>query len=89
MSLIPLLEEELELLRAIARKLDRISSQLDSGRTEGLVDRLYTVDEATALLNISRSWIYGSIHSRKIPYRKVGKYVRFKKSDLEEIMAGG
>jgi excisionase family DNA binding protein len=41
------------------------------------------VDDVAALLKVSKSWVYEHTHSRRmprsprLPYVKVGKYVRF------------
>lgn len=44
---------------------------------------LLTVDDVAALLKVSKSWVYehtrsrGMPRSQRLPYVKVGKYVRF------------
>jgi excisionase family DNA binding protein len=44
---------------------------------------LLTVDEVAALLKVSKSWVYehtrshGTPRSERLPYIKVGKYLRF------------
>jgi excisionase family DNA binding protein len=44
---------------------------------------LLTVEEVAALLKVSKSWVYehtrsrGTSRSERLPYVKVGKYVRF------------
>jgi excisionase family DNA binding protein len=44
---------------------------------------LLTVDDVAALLKVSKSWVYehtrtrGAPRSERIPYVKIGKYVRF------------
>ena len=48
-------------------------------------DELLTVHDAARLLNVSVSWIYE--HTRdeaadRLPFVKLGKYLRFDKSDL-------
>ncbi len=35
-------------------------------------------------LRVDESWIYQQVHLRKIPFYKLGKYVRFRKSEIEE-----
>ena len=46
--------------------------------------RLLTVDQAAALLAVQKSWIYGRIHAKTLPFRyaKVGQYVRFDESEI-------
>ena len=47
------------------------------------LQELLTVEEVAALLKVSKSWVYGHTRSRgtprseRLPYIKVGKYVRF------------
>jgi excisionase family DNA binding protein len=47
------------------------------------LQELLTVEEVAALLKVSKSWVYehtrsrGTPRSERLPYIKVGKYVRF------------
>lgn len=47
------------------------------------LDELLTVDDVAKLLKVSRSWVYehtrsrGTPRSERLPYLKVGKYIRF------------
>ncbi len=45
-------------------------------------DEFLTVDEAAALLQMSKGWIYRSARQGKIPARKIGHYVRIPKEEL-------
>ena len=50
-------------------------------------DELLTVSDAARLLNVTVSWVYE--HTRddaedRLPFVKLGKYVRFDRSDLRE-----
>lgn len=53
----------------------------DRGSDE--LEELLTVEEVAALLKVSKSWVYEHSRSRavpraeRLPYVKVGKYVRF------------
>jgi excisionase family DNA binding protein len=55
----------------------------DNGR-----EVLLTPDEVTSWLRIPRSWLYQRIHSRSLPFRmvKVGRYVRFPESGIQEYL---
>jgi excisionase family DNA binding protein len=46
--------------------------------------RFLSVDEAAALLSISKRTIYGWIQQGRIPYRKAGRRVLFLESELVE-----
>ncbi len=48
--------------------------------------RLYTVSQAADYLHMSQTWIYERTRKDAIPYRKLGKYIRFTDSDLSEII---
>ena len=47
------------------------------------LQEILTVEEVAALLKVSKSWVYehtrsrGTPRSERLPYIKVGKYVRF------------
>ena len=47
---------------------------------------LFTVDEAAAQLGVSPSWLYLRTSKKVIPFRKLGKYVRFSESDIKAIV---
>ena len=52
-------------------------------------DELLTVNDAARLLNVTISWVYE--HTRddaddRLPFVKLGKYVRFDRTDLREYI---
>lgn len=53
------------------------------------METLLTPDEVSALLKIPKSWLYGRIHSRTLPFAmvKIGYYVRFPESGVREFVA--
>ena len=42
------------------------------------------IDELSSYLNISKKTIYNYTCAKIIPYYKIGKVLRFKKSDIEQ-----
>jgi len=50
-------------------------------------DRLLTLNEAARLLNCSRTLIWKLRRSGALPYVQLGKSVRIRESDLEELLA--
>ena len=46
-------------------------------------DTLLDVVQLSTYLNVSRSWIYERIRGNEIPYTKLGKFLRFKKSEID------
>jgi excisionase family DNA binding protein len=50
---------------------------------------LFTIKEAAEVLRIPISWLYERTRRNAIPYRRIGKYVRFTQDDLKEIISSG
>jgi excisionase family DNA binding protein len=51
--------------------------------------RLLTVSEVALVLNVPRKWVYRRVGLKPpegIPHVKVGKYLRFRQSDLREYV---
>lgn len=46
-------------------------------------ERLLTVEEVAEQLNVCTSYIYRLTHLKRIPYIRLGKYVRFKPADID------
>ncbi len=44
-------------------------------------------DEAAQLLSVNTSWIYEAVRSGRMPCIRIGRYVRFTRSMLEEWLA--
>jgi excisionase family DNA binding protein len=69
----------------IRDSLDHAEQFADADAATSLGDGLLTVHDAARLLNVSVSWIYE--HTRddaedRLPFVKLGKYVRFDRTDL-------
>jgi excisionase family DNA binding protein len=47
---------------------------------------LYSVQQAAAKLSVAPKWLYERTRINAIPYRRLGRYVRFSESDLEAII---
>ncbi len=52
-----------------------------------LAEPLLTASDAAALLAVRRSWIYDAVRQGHLPCVRVGKHVRFLRSDLEHWVA--
>jgi excisionase family DNA binding protein len=70
-------------------------SELDErapDHTNDHLDELLTVDDVAALLKVSNSWVYEHTRARRfprserLPYVKVGKYVRFEARALRAFI---
>ena len=46
----------------------------------------FTIDEVSEYLGIKKSSLYSKVERKEIPYYKVGRLVRFKKSDIDPWM---
>ena len=46
-------------------------------------NELLTVDELADYLKVKASWVYEKVHTRQIPFRKVGKFPRFPKKHID------
>jgi excisionase family DNA binding protein len=62
---------------------------LDRAAINGLGDELLTVNDAARFLRVTASWVYE--HTRddaedRLPFVKLGKYVRFDRTDLREFI---
>lgn len=56
---------------------------------EGTRAPLMTIDEAARLLSVPKSWLYGRTRltgEDRLPHTRVGKYVRFSPTDIDEIL---
>jgi excisionase family DNA binding protein len=53
------------------------------------VDRLYTVEEAAGYLNTSERFVRRLVAERRIPFHRVGRYVRIAEADLVEFVNAG
>jgi len=52
-------------------------------------DPLLTVDEIAAYLNVKKSWVYEQVGKRTIPFKRIGKYLRFRLSDVDLAITNG
>lgn len=70
-----------------------LHSAARSGHTDDAdLHELLTVEDVAALLKVSKSWVYehtrarGTPKSERLPYIKVGKYVRFEARALRAFI---
>lgn len=47
-------------------------------------DKIFDVEQLGEYLGVDASWIYKKVSLKEIPYFKVGKYTRFKKSAIDK-----
>lgn len=52
-----------------------------------LQEPLLKPDQAAALLAVRTSWIYEAVRNGRLPCLRIGRHVRFLRSDLERWLA--
>jgi excisionase family DNA binding protein len=50
--------------------------------------RLLTVADVTAWLQISRDWLYDEVEAGKFPVVRVGRRLRFRTTDIQQYLDG-
>lgn len=70
-----------ELVREIAGEVIKTIKPLLNGRVAD--DVIFTVESLARYLGTSKQWVYERVHLKKIPYIKMGKFPRFKKSIID------
>jgi excisionase family DNA binding protein len=48
------------------------------------IKRFYTIQEVSEYLGIEVSTLYAWVHTRQIPYYKIGRLVKFKVEEIEQ-----
>lgn len=52
-------------------------------------DKLLTVDDLCAYLQVDKGWVYQQVHSKSIPYLKANAHLRFRKSAIDKYLSDG
>jgi excisionase family DNA binding protein len=81
---------ELEIPDALAQTIaDRVVASLKpvlAGMKPGVQDAILTPNQLADYLQISKQWVYERVSLGEIPHTRVGKYLRFRKSDIDKWM---
>jgi excisionase family DNA binding protein len=73
----------LELIDDIADKvIERLSPMLCSNDEHE--DIIFDVEGVAQYLKVKKQWVYERVHYNTIPHFKMGKYPRFRKSDIDQ-----
>jgi excisionase family DNA binding protein len=59
----------------------------DDHPREGLAEPLLTATAAAALLAVRPSWVYAAVREGRLPHMRLGRDVRFLRSDLVSFVA--
>ena len=73
-----------ELEERMTRRVIQALKPLLQGRGED--DTLFTVTTLAGYLHVSDQWVYERVHLKDIPYIKLGKFPRFRKSEVDRWM---
>lgn len=75
---------EAEDIEALAQAvIERLRPLLSSIRVNE-PDEIFTVQTLAKYLSVEPTWVYKAVSLKEIPYFKVGKYTRFKKSVIDK-----
>ena len=55
----------------------------ENGSQEALAEPLLDAAAAARLLSVRPSWIYDAARAGRLPHLKIGRHIRFLRSDLE------
>jgi excisionase family DNA binding protein len=72
---------------ATTRRFNGQGEQLELAPRVGLSEPLLRPQEAAELLSVKVSWIYEACRTGRLPFLRVGKHLRFTRSDLERWVA--
>jgi excisionase family DNA binding protein len=59
-------------------------SPLLNGNGKNRDDGLFDVEDLALYLKVNRQWVYEKIHNNSVPHYKMGKYPRFRKSEIDQ-----
>ena len=62
--------------------VDRLKPFLNNNH-KAADNELMTVEETAKYLKVTKSFVYEKIHKKEIPFRKVGKFPRFRKKHID------
>lgn len=74
---------ESEDIQQIAEAVLKIITPLLSANGKEKSDVIFTVKSLAEYLEVSDQWVYERVHLKEIPFAKVGKFPRFKKTDID------
>jgi excisionase family DNA binding protein len=72
---------------ATAGRFERHEEQLELAPRIALSEPLLRPEDAAELLSVKVSWIYEACRTGRLPFLRVGKHLRFTRSDLERWLA--
>jgi excisionase family DNA binding protein len=72
-------------LKLIAKDVaETLKPLLKNNKKSGDSNIVFDVKELAGYLKVNESWVYNQVHLKTIPHFKCGKYLRFKKSNIDK-----
>jgi excisionase family DNA binding protein len=50
------------------------------------MEKMYSVDQVAEMFHVSQACVRKWVFMKRIPYQKIGRFVRFSESDLEAMV---
>lgn len=72
-----------DLAKAIAQEVATALKPLMAAR-KGEEDAILSPDQLAGLLGVSKGWVYEQAALKAIPYHKLGKYLRFRRLEIDK-----
>lgn len=77
------------LFNKLMGKIDHLNDKIDSisvSKNDGFKDRWYVTDEVCKLLNVSKRTLQSMRDNKLIAYKKAGRKIYYKASDIEAYL---
>jgi excisionase family DNA binding protein len=71
-------------IEAIANSIVEKLKPYIAGNSKQEDDVIFDVQGLAQYLRMKKQWVYERVHNNEIPYYKIGKYPRFKKSKIDQ-----
>lgn len=52
-------------------------------------EKLLTVKDLAALLQVSEKWVYNAVDNKLVPVCRIGRFVRFRRQEIDAWLDGG
>ncbi len=75
--------DDSQLIDTIVEKVVERLTPLLKHNSKSSDNELMTVEEVAKYLKVKESWVYDKIHTRGIPFKKIGKFPRFKRKHID------
>jgi excisionase family DNA binding protein len=74
-------------IEALTAEIETLKAARRDRPTLGTDGKLDGIKETAAWTGFSVSWWYAAVAAKRVPYYKVGKYVKFRRAEIEAWLA--